>query len=411
MAPPLANELWYEICAFLPLEAIRNLSSTDHDFRVLVRPLGFSEYHVVPHSHLYIPPPEHLERASQRLDFYSSPEIAPHVRACIAKVPDRLLQSRQSSADGAPTALMRTFYDRLAVFTRLQRLEFSNIRMTQKGLNSICALPALTHLSFDLCSFERWEDVTGIKIPLRVVSLTANESQSLLAPLSQIISPDNLEQLHFGNLAALTAEKVGPFPHLHTLKVLDDIFYSEAEALDVLANFPAVRTCCIKYNGMLDDLTANTAAVVFPDLRKYAGNYLNLNLFHLRPALSHIMIFPLAPSLRFEEFIFELGDVDALPNITSFKAQFEAYDFGFPDVCRLLTLLPHLSELRLRLTSDLMDNNHGFVLLDPVFLLESISAQGILPLTLQTFSIVYDAVPLKLMDPAWDSMDFRRHSQ
>ncbi|KAK7022555.1 hypothetical protein R3P38DRAFT_2961313 [Favolaschia claudopus] len=395
----LANELWYEICAFLPPQAIRNLSSTDRDFHSIVRPLGFSEYHVVPaHSQSHKPPPAHLEGSLQRLDFYSSEKIAPHVHSCVA--------------EGAPHVLMCEFYDRLSVFSFLHRLELFGIQITQLGFSSICALPALKHLSLTWCSVDKQETITAGTLTLRVRSLVTFCDFCLGSTLSRVLSPDTLEQLEFWDFNALAAPGVGPFPHVHTLKIMDDISISGAGAQIILAKFPAVRSFCVKYNGLLQEFTPETAAGIFPVLREYAGERENLHLFLQRPTLSQIMLIPFGFSRSFEAFMSEFKHAKDMPNMRSIKATFEVEDFGVVEFARIFTLFPCLTELYLYLTPDDVGYDGSFCP-EPLSLINALASQVSLPKTLQTFSLRWDfnyldgrEVPDPAKNPASDTKDF-----
>ncbi|KAK6977209.1 hypothetical protein R3P38DRAFT_2666855 [Favolaschia claudopus] len=408
--PRLANELWYEIFAFLPPAAIRNLSSTDRDFHSIVRPFGFSKYHVVPHSHTHKPPTAHLERSLQRLDFYSSEKIAPHVHSCVVKVPHWLRVGQQPAEAGAPHVLMREFYDRLSLFSFLQRLELSGIQITQLGFSGICALPALKHLS--LSSVGKQGTIMAGTLTLRVKSLVTIHDFCLGGPLSHVLSPDTLEQLDFSDFNALAAPGVGPFPHVHTLKVMDDIFISGAEAQIILAKFTAVRSFCVRFNGLLQEFTPETAAGIFPVLREYAGERENLYLFIKRPTLSYIMLNPFILSRSFEAFMSEFKHAKDMSNVKSIKATFTVEDFGVVEFARIFTLFPCLTQLYLYLNPDDVGYDGSFCP-EPLTLIDTLANQVSLPKTLQTLSLCWQfnyfngrEVPDPAKNPASDTKDF-----
>ncbi|KAJ6559562.1 hypothetical protein B0H19DRAFT_1260271 [Mycena capillaripes] len=129
------NELWLEVIAQLPPDALRNLSSTHRALSGLARSLGFTEFKLYPYPYDLQPPKAQIDDALQRLSFYSSPKTAPHVRSCTARCDSqRWRGSAQVDDTGSTHILMNAFFERLPKFTGLQRLYADRIQFTQIGL-------------------------------------------------------------------------------------------------------------------------------------------------------------------------------------------------------------------------------------------------------------------------------------
>ncbi|KAF8206877.1 hypothetical protein K438DRAFT_1483360, partial [Mycena galopus ATCC 62051] len=79
------NELWLEIFRSLPRDTLKALSLTS--FKGISRPLLFTHLDFHPYT-LYsgevvlLPRKTEVNRSLERLDFWSSDEIARHVRSC-----------------------------------------------------------------------------------------------------------------------------------------------------------------------------------------------------------------------------------------------------------------------------------------------------------------------------------------
>ncbi|KAJ6498878.1 hypothetical protein C8R45DRAFT_797285, partial [Mycena sanguinolenta] len=81
-------ELWIdEIFPGLPRDTIKALSLTSEMFRDLSRPFVFAHFVFHPYAvgterDIILPPNIMVDRALERLEFWTSTDIAPHVRSC-----------------------------------------------------------------------------------------------------------------------------------------------------------------------------------------------------------------------------------------------------------------------------------------------------------------------------------------
>ncbi|KAJ7710640.1 hypothetical protein B0H17DRAFT_4069 [Mycena rosella] len=212
------NELWLEICALLPPEALRNLSSTHCALYALARPLGFTESKLDPYPVHYIPPKARLDAALERPEFWSSPKIAPHVRSCTAQYNVSIWQMLERYYHSGPPVLVDAFLERLSRFTGLQRLQTDGIRWTQLGIVNLCALPALTHLKSSADHVADGERINSGSLTLHVSTFTTHYDNMNDIWIS-LLSRDSLRSLDLFSPCILAEPGVLPFPHVHTLSV------------------------------------------------------------------------------------------------------------------------------------------------------------------------------------------------
>ncbi|KAJ7185347.1 hypothetical protein C8R46DRAFT_1342635 [Mycena filopes] len=120
-ADRIPNEIWLKALGFATTAALTNISTTSRRFCALSRPHIFAEFRFHPYAigdkGLLLPNPSRMKKASDRLKFWLSDEIAPFVRVCtftpFAKT------SRFSRSD-EPYTLLAAFFDGLVSFTGLQ---------------------------------------------------------------------------------------------------------------------------------------------------------------------------------------------------------------------------------------------------------------------------------------------------
>ncbi|KAF8151075.1 hypothetical protein K438DRAFT_1988344 [Mycena galopus ATCC 62051] len=143
LPPKFPNELWMEVFAHLPPDTHRSLSSTQRALCTLARPLGFTEFKLYPYPYELHPPQAQLADALERLNFYTSPRIAPYVRACTARLNHSRWQGSGSAQvnddEATPHVLLNAFFARLPKFVALERFYTDRIRFTQLGIANLCA--------------------------------------------------------------------------------------------------------------------------------------------------------------------------------------------------------------------------------------------------------------------------------
>jgi hypothetical protein len=133
-------------------DALRNFSSTHRALYGISRSLGFAEFKLYPYPYDFQPQKAQLDDALQRLDFWSSPKIAPHVHSCTARSNPQRWQGSAQLDDGGPHILMNAFFECLPLFTGLERLDADRIQCTQMGLANLCGLLVLAHVELSECT-------------------------------------------------------------------------------------------------------------------------------------------------------------------------------------------------------------------------------------------------------------------
>ncbi|KAJ7453042.1 hypothetical protein B0H11DRAFT_2201142 [Mycena galericulata] len=350
------NELWLEICTYLPLEALRNLSSTHRALYALARVLGFTEFKLYPYPYYYKPPQALLEAALERLEFWFSPKVAPHVRSCTARYNmSRWQGSLLMSHDRVPHVLMNSFFERLPKFTGLKRLNTDQIQWTQLGIVNLCALSALTHLELSRSQMAFGERIDPSSLTLRISTFITNCDFSMHVVWLSLLSRDTLRELSLSYPHALARPGVLPFPHVHKLSVNEFPIRTEGTHA-MCTKFPTLRVLVSDYRGVLHIPLAQMSEI-FPVLERYTGSHRNLHIFTHRTTLTHIT---LDSGFQFSNVLTEFQGVVSLPNITSLTASFtsaapsEASEnsFGEGEIDALFTLFPRLTVLELKLMPD-----------------------------------------------------------
>jgi hypothetical protein len=349
------NELWLEVIAQLPPDAVRNLSSTHRALYDIARSFGFTEFKLYPYPYNLQPPKAQIDDALQRLSFWSSPKIAPHVRSCTARLNfQRWRGSTQADDTGSTHILMNAFFERLPKFTGLQRLYADRIQFTQSGLANLCKLPTLARMELTGCTLAAGEYINPGSLTLRVATFITRYDYVMSDLWISLLSRDSLRELNFSNLRALTKPGVLPFQNVQTLTVNDTM----RDILIIVTKFPGVRVFSNMYTGVLENLTPLQEASIFPVLEDYTGDYGNLHIFVERPTLTHIS----TDARSWTRFRTELRGVTALPNITSLSVAIDTSSenlFGQAEVDALFTLFPRLTKLELTLRPD-VEEDGGF---------------------------------------------------
>ncbi|KAJ7840788.1 hypothetical protein B0H13DRAFT_2287014 [Mycena leptocephala] len=195
--PPLLhrfpNELWLEVIAQLPSDALRDLSSTHRVLYDIARSLGFTEFKLYSYPYEFQPPKAQIDDALERLSFYSSPKIAPH----------RWQWSAQSDDEGSPHILMNAFFECLPQFTGLQRLYADRIQFTQMGLANLCELPALAYVELSGCTVAAGEHINPGSMTLGVAKFITRYDYDMNDLWLSLLSRDSLRELNFSDLSAL----------------------------------------------------------------------------------------------------------------------------------------------------------------------------------------------------------------
>ncbi|KAF7359065.1 hypothetical protein MSAN_01247500 [Mycena sanguinolenta] len=193
------------------------------------------------------------------------------------------------------------FLQHLPHFIGLERLDASEIRLTQSVITTLCGLPALRELCLYMPS-------------------------------------------------ALARSEGRPFPNVHRLELLDGFPFPTTHDIVAFCNkFPNLRALASSagYGGLLRDLTRAEESSIFPVLQEYTGTLRNLHIFARRSTLTHIT---LVDGFLFSRLVAELQGVAALPNITFLSLALitsESSWFDGAQIETLFTLFPNLTELQL----------------------------------------------------------------
>ncbi|KAJ7052081.1 hypothetical protein C8F01DRAFT_998739, partial [Mycena amicta] len=88
MMPQLATEIWLEILAELPRDSLPSVTLSNHHLCTLSQPLLFTHFEFHPYAiggmdQILLPETHDIEHSLERLAFWCSPRIAPHVRTCV----------------------------------------------------------------------------------------------------------------------------------------------------------------------------------------------------------------------------------------------------------------------------------------------------------------------------------------
>ncbi|KAJ7776899.1 hypothetical protein DFH07DRAFT_798134 [Mycena maculata] len=361
MSPPehVPEELWLEVFRHLPLDTLRDVSTTSHIFGRLSRPFLFSHLDFHPYatrpyarhgfaSHvLLLPEAAEVERVLERLNFWSSAGIAPFVRSCSITTwrkegPGPSIFSTTDS----PDVLLYPFFERLACFTGLQQLNAVVVHFTQAAIANLCRLPALTEMHIDTCNVVGGLESQTLSISVLSIrhDVRREDGIGLWVPL---LRPDRLHELDLMcNLRVLgvTIEDIPPFPNLHTLSMTINLSRM-SDTIAILSKFPSLQVLVLTGWGRLvyeaDPLVP--ASDILPALRRYAGPHLTLPIFLTCATLTHLTTHYCSPS----DLMAQLAGTRTPGSITSLYASFDDLDTGA--LGTLCAFFPQLTELRIRI--------------------------------------------------------------
>ncbi|KAJ7840149.1 hypothetical protein B0H13DRAFT_2101217 [Mycena leptocephala] len=302
MISEVANELWLEIFNYLPRDTLKDISLAHHNFCRITRPLLFAhfDFHpfaLGPNGTLFLPSAAEVAISLERLEFWSSDEIAPLVRSC-----DLTPCHQIPLFDAAtPYVLFNTFFERITRFTGLRRLRSRNIHFTSTAVANLCLMSSLAILHvdhFEVAAMITREDGLDHWIPL--------------------LSPEHLRELSITCNLGLFSEN---------RRNLCDVGWGVLAAGS-------------------DSEPRTHHREPFPALKEYTGHLEALPIFLPRDTLTRVTLF-LCSS---QHVIRQLQSHSAPLNITSLDAKFSTFDHA--TLGTLVGLLPRLTELRIRIILD-----------------------------------------------------------
>ncbi|KAF7376500.1 L-aminoadipate-semialdehyde dehydrogenase [Mycena sanguinolenta] len=202
------NELLLEIFRSLPRHTITALSLTCRKFKDISRPFLFTHLHFHPYSvrddAILLPPSIVVDGALECLEFWTSDEIAPHVRSCkITPSEDtmvwhqndeskwEILEFSIANPDSHYT-LLDLFFERLGAFTRLRSFHAELVHFTQAGLATLCRASTLIDVQLVGCGVVAGERIDTTSLQLAVTRFSfahkdvasAREGLRSLAPVT-----------------------------------------------------------------------------------------------------------------------------------------------------------------------------------------------------------------------------------
>ncbi|KAJ7658661.1 hypothetical protein DFH06DRAFT_442154 [Mycena polygramma] len=386
MSAQVPDELWLEVFSNLPSETLNDVSLTCSAFRRLTRTLIFAHFDFHPYalgapaarsalrtllvaralpyafcdpgadSALPPPPDGAFSTHLARLNFYSSPEIAPLIRSCyITPIWQSTMPPLTFAKSTSPYVLLDIFFERMPRFTSLRRLVTQDIDFTTTAMTNLCRMPSLSSLFIEQ---RPGNGETHREEPAFVTQALALSNFSIRHDIARedgishwipSLHPQHLRQLDLiCNLSILgeSLDAIPSFPRVHNLSMtmnLSKMLYNRA----IMAKFPAVRVFTMHGWGSVKDGDRPAVClddVPFPALEEYIGTYKTLSTFLPQPTLTRVTILDAKP----RGVIAQLQAACKPVNITAFTADF-AYRIDTLTLGTILGLLPSVTELRIQI--------------------------------------------------------------
>ncbi|KAJ7185358.1 hypothetical protein C8R46DRAFT_1342644 [Mycena filopes] len=337
MADRIPNELWLKALGFAPTEALTRISTTSRRFCSLSRPHIFAEFRFHPYAigdqGLLLPNPRRMKKASERLKFWLSDEIAPFVRVC-SITPFTGPKTSKFSTSDEPYTLLAAFFDGLGIFTGLQILTADKVHFTQIGVSNLCVLPNLHTLRI-------WDHKVSPGHVINFSGLQLRSLRSLRIPINfmsdkeinhtewiPLLDAGNLRELElsFNHPRSVDIDLLPQFPHAEMLVVYSSLT-TTPQTFRIVAKFPALQSLTLvdmaREDRPWDSPRLQLAPSELPlSLKKYAGPFQALHLLLPLPDLTSITIDAECPPLPFLE---ELRGIGA-PRITSLSLTFAYFN-------------------------------------------------------------------------------------
>ncbi|KAK7050597.1 hypothetical protein R3P38DRAFT_2866032 [Favolaschia claudopus] len=353
-------EIWNIIFALLPHQAILSLNSVARMFHHLSLPVLFYRFTFRPALGGLRVGSRQFQRELQRLEFWSSEHIAPHVLTATIYLLGIITSS---------SPLTNAVFKAISRFSNLRNLAF---RFSQRI--DVSALPLdhpapLATLRIDGGSlFQQAEALplvlsvrhfvwTNISAPVRGNGISQSSFLSILHPDTldslelDFRRPDSID--HFSDTTAMHS-----FHKLRSLLVIVDLLQSDyGPILSAIASFPAIEDLIFDMRGIASAETPPSpdiiSRVIAPHLHRYKGpaNLLSMVLPGTQPINLSITFGNPASILQ---ALLRLGQSADLSRITSLSLSVLLYT----ELCQgavlldLLARFPHLTRLAIRILSD-----------------------------------------------------------
>ncbi|KAJ7204127.1 hypothetical protein GGX14DRAFT_460924 [Mycena pura] len=268
----------------------------------------------------------------QRLEYWSSPEIAPCVRECSLTGQNRL-----------QSVLSQAFLSRLPRFTNLRQFSMQSFMYTPTFFQALQSLPALRHLESCHCfpdpavSADDWRlliplDLTFIHIHHLHVGgdLTRHVRHDTVCSMEVFLGEQSCADILAGD----------PFPLVkHLLCCLAFKKPSASSVSHLLSQFPAIEV--LHFPSKIDESTfAASSKVHLPSLTRLTGNPRVLSLLQTTAALRYLNID--YGSWKPREFLAMVHS--NMAGVISLCVSFTS--FSYENICDLSRCFPGLQSLR-----------------------------------------------------------------
>jgi hypothetical protein len=356
MAPldQVPNELWLEIFDHLSWETLKYVSLTQRSFYRISRHLIFADFHFHPYAtsglSLLLPSVAKIKRAIERLEFWTSSDVAPLVRSC--KLTPWVDSTPRHHTD-TPYILLAPFFGRLACFTGLRHLYANQVHFNQIGMANLCCLPALAYLRISGCRVGAGEPIDLSSLALRVSSFAFDPIDSQDEGITHwipLLNADHLRKLEVASTPRFfdkITETMPSFHRLHTLSLTLDVSKT-ARNLMILSKFPAVQVLSLSgpyQRGGWDEAGSDLqAADILPVLKKYKGYFRTLPIFLAVPTLTRLEAYePFGFDGSPSHFMRQLKGLPIPSRITALNVHF--HNLEYAAIAPLSAFFAHLTQL------------------------------------------------------------------
>ncbi|KAJ7028101.1 hypothetical protein C8F04DRAFT_1120487 [Mycena alexandri] len=309
MASRLPEEILLQVLGQLPRETTLKVYQTDRRFRRILRPYIFAQFAFHPYAtaakdgqetNALLPSPRKVEQLMERLEFWTSIEIAPFVRICDVRpyTPEHSSHSECSPTD-VPYVLLFKFYERLVRFTNLQLLSCIGIHFTQTFLTNLCRLPELATLSVTDYMEAPGHDIDFSRLKFRNL-LELNLHDRISAEGTdhshwiRLLRPEFLTRLkirlHSDHIPEI--DRRPSFPHTTELTLTLATSSQTPDIRRFLSKFPALRVLKIRdHKGEREPADSHEPTTAFSSpLTEYTGPVWTLNTFLHLPTLTYLTV-------------------------------------------------------------------------------------------------------------------------
>ncbi|KAJ6491901.1 hypothetical protein C8R45DRAFT_989881, partial [Mycena sanguinolenta] len=295
----LPNELWLETFTALPRNTLLSLNAACRLFHQISCPLLFEELNVHPFqvhqgaSSRYSSPSD-IDRSIKRLEFWTSPAIAPFVRICTFSA------FLRTNHDPAP--IFTTFFRLLPNLSNLKRFSCVGIKFGRAAVAALCALVNLTQVQLTGCSLQLGEEYLGLMLRVKSFRCGSTGLNSLAAGAHRwlnILDRDTLHDLSLPSTPLLLQETSSEFIHVEHLL----LGVKEWSEILLLSKFPAVRNLKMSRCPLYDSDAVRPQPVLFAQLDTYDGPHEILLFVDPLAAPRCLNITPSDPQLLLERFL------------------------------------------------------------------------------------------------------------